>query len=139
MLADEDAADSYHGRPEEHPSAVSLEPFRHHGATIGKTSDASVVAHSELHGLVLLVAGLGHLCADLQDSVHLGVFGLRLDVRQVCLPECVQLGPDAFAYPVLELCGAIRVGESGDALRLSIDLDILLFLFGTSLLFHVQF
>ena len=38
MLADEDAADSYHGRPEEHPSAVCLEPFRHHGATIGKTS-----------------------------------------------------------------------------------------------------
>ena len=29
VLADEDAADRYHERPEEHPPAVCLEPFRH--------------------------------------------------------------------------------------------------------------
>jgi hypothetical protein len=35
VFADEDAADRYHERPEEHPPAVCLEPFRHDGKGIG--------------------------------------------------------------------------------------------------------
>ena len=29
VFADEDAADRYHERPEEHPQALCVEPFRH--------------------------------------------------------------------------------------------------------------
>ena len=35
VFADEDSADGYHCRPEEHPCTVGFQPFRHKEATCG--------------------------------------------------------------------------------------------------------
>ena len=77
---------------------------------------ASVGSHDLLHGLVFRRAGLVELRADVQYSLHVFVVCGLLYVGQVVFSECVKLEPCAFADPCLELCGAVRVAESCDAL-----------------------
>ena len=86
-----------------------------------ESADPRVPADCLLHRLVFLVAGLGHLGADLKDAVHVLVLGASLDVGEVSLAERVELESCASSQPLAQLCRAVRIAQPCDLLCLHVQ------------------